>query len=246
MSANVAPSAPTSAIATPAPASASTSANKRIALTGLRGAIARNMTQGWQVPRVAHSVDVDLSRVEALRAERAAAGEKLSLNAFVLRAVALALRAHPRLNALMREKEVELVDDINLGVAVSLDDGLMVPVIRNADTKTVAELAAETRQLAEGARAGALTGGAYQRGTFTVTNLGATGIDGFSPIINPPQVAILGVGRTLARAVVRDGAVVAAPVATLTLVFDHRAVDGYPAALFLGEIARRLEHAEFD
>lgn len=231
----------------PAPAPASPAAERHtVPLSGLRGAIARNMTQGWQVPRVAHEVDVDLARVDALRAERAAAGEKLSVNAYVLRAVALALRAHPRLNALMREKEVELVDDINLGVAVALDDGLMVPVIRNADAKSVAELADATRRLAEGARAGALTGGAYQRGTFTVSNLGAAGIDRFSPIINPPQVAILGVGRTALRAVVRDGAIVAAPVATLTLVFDHRAVDGQPAALFLGEIARRLEHAEFD
>lgn len=230
-----------------APVSAALAPTRRtVPLNGLRGAIARNMTQGWQVPRVAHSVDVDLGRVEALRAERAAAGEKLSINAFVLRAVALALRAHPRLNALMREKDVELVEDINLGVAVALDDGLMVPVIRSADTKSVAELAEATRQLAEGARAGALTGGAYQRGTFTVTNLGAAGIDRFSPIINPPQVAILGVGRTAMRAVVKDGAIVAAPVATLTLVFDHRAVDGHPAALFLGEVARRLEHAEFD
>lgn len=244
MSATVAANAAPSTSA--APAATPQAGPQTVALTGLRGAIARNMTQGWQVPRVAHSVDVDLTRVEAVRAERQAAGEKLSLNAFVLRAVALALRAHPRLNALMREKEVELVEDINLGVAVSLDDGLMVPVIRNADTKSVAQLAAETRQLAEGARAGALTGGAYQRGTFTVTNLGATGVDRFSPIINPPQVAILGVGRTLQRAVVKDGAIVAAAVANLTLVFDHRAVDGYPAALFLGELARRLEHAEFD
>lgn len=240
-------SATVAANAAPSTPVASAQAGRQtVALTGLRGAIARTMTQGWAAPRVAHSVDVDLTRVEAVRAERHAAGEKLSLNAFVLRAVALALRAHPRLNALMREKEVELGADINLGVAVSVDDGLMVPVIRNADTKSVAQLAAETRQLAEGVRAGALTGGAYQRGTFTVTNLGATAIDRFSPIINPPQVAILGVGRTLQRAVVKDGAIVAAPIANLTLVFDHRAVDGYPAALFLGEVARRLEHAEFD
>ena len=178
------------------PPGASAAARQTVPLTGLRGAIARNMTQGWQAPRVAHSVDVDLSRVETLRGERAAAGDKLSLNAFVLHAVAQALRAHPRLNALIREKEVELIDDINIGVAVALDDGLMVPVIRHADTKPVSVLAAETRQLAEGARAGALTGGAYQRGTFTVTNLGSTPIDRFSPVLNPPQVGILGVGRT--------------------------------------------------
>ncbi len=235
-----------SAAASAAPSTSAPAERRTVALGGLRGAIARNMAQGWQAPRVAHSVDVDLSRVEALRAERAAAGEKLSVNACVIHAVARALRNHPRLNALMREKEVELVDDINIGVAVALDEGLMVPVLRQADTKSVAMLAAETRQLAEGARAGALTGGAYQRGTFTVTNLGSTVVDRFSPVINPPQVAILGVGRTRQQATVRDGAILAAPLANLTLVFDHRAVDGYPAALFLGEIVRRLEQAEFD
>lgn len=229
-----------------APSTTTAAERRTVALSGLRGAIARNMAQGWQAPRVAHSVDVDLSRLEALRAERAAAGEKLSVNACVIHAVARTLRRHPRLNALMREKEVELIDDINIGVAVALDEGLMVPVIRQADTKSVAMLAAETRHLAEGARAGTLTGGAYQRGTFTVTNLGSTVVDRFSPVINPPQVAILGIGRSRQQATVREGAIVAAPVANLTLVFDHRAVDGYPAALFLGELVRRLEQAEFD
>ena len=236
----------TSVAASAAPSSSAVAERRTVALSGLRGAIARNMAQGWQAPRVAHSVDVDLRRVETLRAERAAAGEKLSLNTLVIHAVSRALRSHPRLNALMREKEIELVDDINIGIAVALDDGLMVPVVRQADTKPLAALAAEARQLAEGARTGALTGGAYQRGTFTVTNLGGTCVDRFSPVINPPQVAILGVGRTRQQAVVKDGSVVAAAVANLTLVVDHRAVDGYPAALFLGEVARRLEQAEFD
>ena len=212
-------------------------------LTGLRGAIARSMTQGWQIPRVAHSVDVDVSQCEALRRTLAASGSKLSLTALLLRAVALTLREHPHLNALMRDKAVELVPDINLGVAVSLDDGLMVPVIRNADTLPLAELSAELRRLAEGARAGTLSAGSYQSGTFTVSNLGMTAIDRFSPIINPPQVAILGVTRVAERAVVRDGAIVAAPMMGLHLVFDHRAVDGYPAAVFLGDLARRIETA---
>jgi pyruvate dehydrogenase E2 component (dihydrolipoamide acetyltransferase) len=233
------------AAASPAASPAAALERRTVPLSGLRGAIARNMGQGWLVPRVAHSVDVDLSRVEGLRAG-GASGEWPSLNAFVLHAVARALRVHPRLNALMREKVVELIDDINIGVAVALDDGLMVPVIRNADTLTVAQLAAETRRLADGTRAGTLGGGAYQRGSFTVSNLGGTAVDRFSPIINPPQVAILGIGRTQQRACVKDDAIVAAPLANLTLVFDHRAVDGYPAALFLGEIARRLEQAEFD
>jgi pyruvate dehydrogenase E2 component (dihydrolipoamide acetyltransferase) len=144
----------------------------------------------------------------------------------------------------MREKDIELLDDVNLGLAVSLPDGLMVPVLRNADGKSAAELGREARTLAEGARAGTLSAGSYQRGTFTVTNLGNTDIDSFTPIINSPQVAILGVTRVAARPVARGSEVAIAPMMGLHLVFDHRAVDGLPAALFLTDLKRRLEAAK--
>ncbi|WP_323002003.1 dihydrolipoamide acetyltransferase family protein [Denitromonas sp.] len=224
-------------------AGAEAAAGRLVPLTGLRGAIARSMGQGWQIPRVAHSVEVDVSRFEALRQALAGEGHKPSLTVLLLRAVALTLREHPGLNALMRDKAVELMPDINLGVAVSLDDGLMVPVIREADTLTLPALSAELRRLAEGARAGTLSAGSYQRATFTVSNLGMTAIDRFSPIINPPQVAILGITRVVDRAVVRNGQIVVAPMLGLHLVFDHRAIDGHPAAVFLGELARRIETA---
>jgi pyruvate dehydrogenase E2 component (dihydrolipoamide acetyltransferase) len=214
-----------------------------VPLTGMRGAIARNMEQGWRVPRVAQSVEVDVTALQALRAA-APEDERVSLTAYVLRAVALCLRDHPRLNARMREKDIELLDDVNLGLAVSLPDGLMVPVLRTADRKSAAELGREARTLAEGARAGTLSAGSYQRGTFTVTNLGNTGIDSFTPIINSPQVAILGVTRVAARPVARGNEVAIAPLMGLHLVFDHRAVDGFPAALFLTDLKRRLEAAK--
>ncbi|WP_371762797.1 dihydrolipoamide acetyltransferase family protein [Massilia sp.] len=214
-----------------------------VPLTGMRGAIARNMEQGWRVPRVAQSVEVDVTALQALRAAAPEDG-RVSLTAYVLRAVALCLREHPRLNARMREKDIELLDDVNLGLAVSLDDGLMVPVLRNADRKSAAELGREARTLAEGARAGTLSAGSYQRGTFTVTNLGNTAIDSFTPIINSPQVAILGVTRVAARPVARGNEVAIAPMMGLHLVFDHRAVDGFPAALFLTDLKRRLEAAK--
>jgi pyruvate dehydrogenase E2 component (dihydrolipoamide acetyltransferase) len=214
-----------------------------VPLTGMRGAIARNMEQGWRVPRVAQSVEVDVTALQALRAA-APDDERVSLTAYVLRAVALCLRDHPRLNARMREKDSELLDDVNLGLAVSLDDGLMVPVLRNADRKSAAALGREARTLAEGARAGTLSAGSYQRGTFTVTNLGNTAIDSFTPIINSPQVAILGVTRVAARPVARGNEVAVAPMMGLHLVFDHRAVDGFPAALFLTDLKRRLEAAK--
>ncbi|CAJ0713093.1 Dihydrolipoyllysine-residue acetyltransferase component of pyruvate dehydrogenase complex [Ralstonia edaphis] len=218
-----------------------------VPLAGMRGAIARTMSAAWQVPRVAQSIEVDATRLEsAVQALQQQLGPqcKVTLTAFVLRAVALTLREHPRLNARALEKEIELMPDVNIGLAVSLDEGLMVPVLRNVDTQSVADIAAESRRLAAGARAGTLSAGSYQHGTFTVTNLGMTGIDSFTPIINVPQVAILGVTRVAKRAVVKDDSIVIAPMMGLHLIFDHRAVDGYPAARFLTDLKVRLETVE--
>jgi pyruvate dehydrogenase E2 component (dihydrolipoamide acetyltransferase) len=214
-----------------------------IPLKGLRGSIARNMSAGWQAPRVAMGVDVDMTACQALQARAAAQGTKLTPTALVVRAAALALRRHPAMNALMREGGIERAPDVHIGLAVAVDGGLAVPVLREADTKSAAQLAAESRELAAAARAGQLPPRAYQGGTFTVTSLGMTGIDWFTPILNPPQVGILGISRVIERAVVRDATVVAAPMTTLSLVFDHRAIDGHPAAVFLRELADLLERA---
>ena len=218
-----------------------------VPLAGMRGAIARTMSAAWQVPRVAQSIEVDATRLEAaVQALQQQLGPqcKVTLTAFVLRAVALTLREHPRLNARVLEKEIELMPEVNIGLAVSLDEGLMVPVLRNVDTRSVADIAAESRRLAAGARAGTLSAGSYQHGTFTVTNLGMTGIDSFTPIINVPQVAILGVTRVAKRVVVKGDCIVIAPMVGLHLIFDHRAVDGYPAARFLTDLKTRLETLE--
>ncbi|MHA7680233.1 2-oxo acid dehydrogenase subunit E2 [Cupriavidus sp. PET2-C1] len=231
----------------PATAAAGADARVTVPLTGMRGAIARNMSAGWAVPRVAHSVEVDVTLLELARhtmQQNLGPECKITLTAFVLRAVALTLRQHPRLNARVLEKEIELMPNINLGLAVSLDEGLMVPVLRDVDTRSVAQIAAESRALAAGARAGTLPAGAYQRGTFTVTNLGSTGIDSFTPILNVPQAAILGVTRVAKRAVIKDDWIAVAPMMGLHLVFDHRAVDGYPAARFLTDLKTRLETVE--
>lgn len=227
-----------------APLSVSPPANPLIPLKGLRGTIARNMTAGWQAPRVAMGAEVDMSACLARLAElQAQAGSetRITVTAIVLSAVALTLREHPKLNALLREGGIEPMAQIHLGLAVALDDGLAVPVIRDADTKPVETLAAESRALAAGTRAGKLPPKAYQSATFTVTNLGMTGIDWFTPILNPPQVGILGLSRVVDRPVVRAGQLGVAPMTTLTLVFDHRAVDGHPAALFLRDLRARLE-----
>ena len=232
----------------PPAAAAEAAVTERIPLSGLRGIIARNMTAAWQtVPRVAAGLDVDVTAGLATRKalqERLGPEPHVSLTHLILRAVALTLREHPRLNARVVEGAVEVVADVNLGLAVNLEDGLVVPVLRHADRKSVVELAAEARRLAEAAREGRLPPATLQGATFTVTNLGATGIDWFTPIIHQPQIAILGVGRVAERAVVRDGRVVVAPTMTLTLVYDHRGVDGYPASLFLAAVGDRLRRAQ--
>lgn len=218
-----------------------------IPLKGMRGSIARNMTAGWQAPRVAMGAEVDMTRSLALLARHnadAGTDARITVTALVLRAAAQSLREHPAMNTLLREGGIERAGEIHMGLAVAIDGGLAVPVIREADTRSIAGLAAISRELAQGARAGTLPPKAFQGGTFTVTNLGMTGIDWFTPILNPPQVGILGLSRVVERPVVRHGALAIAPMTTLTLVFDHRAVDGQPAALFLRSVRDRLETCE--
>ncbi len=217
-----------------------------VPLKGIRGVIARSLTTAWQAPRVAQGLDADMSiALQRVRRERETSGRKVSITHAVLRSAALALRNHPAVNGVLTDQGVELWSQVNLGVAVNTPNGVVVPVVPQADTKDLTTLEAEVAKLADGARAGKLPASAYQRGTFTVSTLGATGIDWFTPVLNPPQIAIIGVGRVAERAVAVDGAVVARPMMTLTLVFDHRALDGHPAGLFLADVARRLSAGEF-
>ena len=217
-----------------------------VPLKGIRGVIARSLTAAWQAPRVAQGLDVDMSAVLArVKSERAATGTKISITHAVLRTAALTLRAHPAVNGIVSEQAVEHWADVNLGVAVNSPVGVVVPVLMQADAFGLGELEQRVSALAGNARAGKLPASAFQRGTFTVSTLGATGIDWFTPVLNPPQIAILGVGRVAERAVVIAGQVVARPMMTLTLVFDHRALDGHPAGLFLSALAQRLAAGDF-
>jgi pyruvate/2-oxoglutarate dehydrogenase complex dihydrolipoamide acyltransferase (E2) component len=202
------------------------------------------MTSAWQHPRVAVGAEVEMTAALAELAGQRADGARVSPTVAVVRATALALVEHPRMNALVNEDGVEMACSVNIGVAVSLDEGVIVPVIRDADQKSIGSLAAETAELARAARAGELPGTALRDGTFTVSTLGASGIDWFTPVLNSPQAAILGVGRIAERPIARNRAVVVAPTVVLTLVFDHRAVDGQPAALFLAAVRDRLERGE--
>ncbi|GIX48202.1 MAG: hypothetical protein KatS3mg131_2413 [Candidatus Tectimicrobiota bacterium] len=204
------------------------------------------MAQSWHtIPRVTEVVQVDMSATVAFREAMLPQweqqyGVRVSLNDMLTKAVAVALRRHPRLNATLVDNEVRLHDRINIGIAVNLDEGLVVPVIAQADEKDLGQIARETRELTEKARAGRLQLADVSDGTFTITNLGASGVDFFTPIINPPQVAILGVGAVQRRPVVVGDALAVRPTVYLCLVFDHRALDGLPAANFLQELQRLL------
>lgn len=163
-----------------------------------------------------------------------------SLNDFVVRAAALALRKHPILNATIVDREIHLLRRIHMGMAVAVPGGLMVPVIRDADTLSIFELARIARDLAESCRAGSISLDALEGGSFAVTSLGTYGVDFFTPVINPGNVGILGVGRLRESGRWDDDRFVKTNVLTLSLTFDHRAVDGAPAAEFLQTIAELL------
>lgn len=215
---------------------------KTIPLKGIRGMISRSLSSAWQAPRVAHGIDVDMSAVQNLiENERSGTGKKVTVTHVLMKMVAMCLNDHPDLNGMVSDTEITLWNQVNLGIAVNTDYGLVVPVLQGISEMGYADMVDLLRSTAEGARNGKLPASAYQRGTFTISTLGQTGIDWFTPVLNPPQIAILGVGRMTDRAVVVDGQVTARPMMTLTLVFDHRAVDGYPAGLFLADLAQRLE-----
>ncbi|MGQ4809975.1 Dihydrolipoyllysine-residue acetyltransferase component of pyruvate dehydrogenase complex [Candidatus Entotheonellaceae bacterium PAL068K] len=225
-----------------APADTRLSVAQTIPLRGMRGRVAERMFQSWNtIPRVTEVMHVDMSATVAFREAMQGQwdqqyGLRISLGDMMTKAVALALRRHPRLNATLVQQEVRLHDAINVGVAVDLNEGLIVPVIDQTDQKDLGQIGRETRELADKARAGRLQLDDLSGGTFTITNLGTTGIDLFTPLINPPQVAILGVGMVQRRPVVVGDALAIRPSVYLCLVFDHRALDGVPAAQFLQDL----------
>jgi pyruvate dehydrogenase E2 component (dihydrolipoamide acetyltransferase) len=209
----------------------------RAPLSRMRRAIAERMTHSFRdIPQFSVSRDVDMT---AANEARTAAG--VSYADVLIWAVAHALGDHPRLAMRYDPEGLIPADGIHIGIAVALDDGLLVPVLRDADAKELAEISRERATLQEGARAGKLTLEALVGAVFTISNLGREGADRFTAIVNPPEAAILAVGRVRDLAVARDGAVVVAPVVTLTLSVDHRVVDGAQAAAFLADLAGRLE-----
>ncbi|MER5177000.1 2-oxo acid dehydrogenase subunit E2 [Streptomyces sp. NPDC002896] len=215
-------------------------------LTGMRGTIARRMHASLQeMAQLTHGYEVRMDAVVALRAQlkQEWEGSDLpvpSLNDFVLKAAALALLDHPLLNATVREDGVHLYEEIHVGFAVAVSHGLLVPVLKDAASLPMTELARRSRELAGAAREGRISPDRLEGSTFTVTSLGGYGVDFFTPVINPGNVAILGVGRLRDGVEWVDDRPRRTRVLTLSLTFDHRAVDGAPAAEYLRTVETLL------
>ncbi len=212
-------------------------------ITPMRRAIAERLHGHLAATaQVTLTAEADVTALaEELERLSAVSGRRASYTEAGVRAAALALREHPRLGGRWTEEGIVLPGSLDVGVAVALDDGLVVPVIRAADTKDLETLGREVAELAERARAGALTPADLEGGVFSVTNLGAYGVDAFTPLLNPPQTAILGLGRARPRPAVVEGRVEVRTLMVLSLTFDHRVVDGAPAAAFLRTVSSLLE-----
>lgn len=217
-------------------------------LTQLRQVIARRMWESWNaIPHVTQFDDADFTRLNELRKKFAAAyeqkGAKLTLTPFVLKALVETLKKHPIFNSSLDEvaQEVVIKEYFHIGIAVDTEQGLIVPVIRDADKKSVLDLAKELEQLAQKARDRRVTAEELKGGTFTVTNQGAIGSAHFTPIINKPEVAILGLGRGAMKPVARDGKVEVRMMTPLGLSYDHRVIDGGAAARFMVDLVTAMQ-----
>jgi pyruvate dehydrogenase E2 component (dihydrolipoamide acetyltransferase) len=211
----------------------------------MRKTIARRLSEAKQtVPHFYLTVECAIDALMKLRADlnaRAGEGVRISLNDLVIKAAALALRRIPGANASWSEEAIRLYTAVDVSVAVATPQGLITPILRNADQKGLATLSSEMKALAERAKAGKLQPEEYQGGGFTISNLGMYGITEFSAIINPPQACILAVGAGIERAVVREGALAIATVMNVTLSVDHRAVDGVLGAQYLAAFKALIE-----
>ena len=215
-----------------------------VPISGMRRTIATRMLDSvLTTAQVTLTTEADVTDAMALRQglNRQMTDGSLSPLHLIIKATARALREHPRMNAIQRENEIELVSEVNVGVAVSLEEGLIVPTIRQTDEKGLVEIAKESRELADKVREGKASYDDVTGATFSITNLGTYEVDAFTPIINPPQIGILGVGRVVEKPAVHNGEIAKRSMMYLSLTFDHRVIDGAPAAEFLRIMKGHLE-----
>ncbi len=216
-----------------------------IPLSNMRRVTARRLTESAAAPHFFLTNLVYVDRLLAFRQEvnesYADTGTKVSVTDLLVRACAVTLRAHPQVNSSWGGDKILRHRHINVGVAVAIDEGLMVPVVKGADAKGLDAIAAEARDLAERARAGRLKPDEFSGGTFTISNLGMFGIDNFTAVINPPEAAILAVGAAAEEPFVQDGKFHTRKTMKITLTSDHRVLDGAVSAAFLRDLKRTLE-----
>ena len=212
-------------------------------MSGMRKAIARNMLASVQTsPTVTFNLGIDMSEMKRYREQLKAKEIKVSYTDLLVKFVSKALTEFPLLNCSVEDNKIIYKHYVNMGVAVALDNGLVVPNIQDADKKSLTEISAEVKELAKLAREGKLPPEKLRGGTFTITNLGMYGIESFTPIINQPEVAILGVNTMEDKVVVRNGEMVIRPIMNLSLTADHRVVDGSVAAQFLQRVKSLMEN----
>ncbi|HEX3109207.1 MAG TPA: dihydrolipoamide acetyltransferase family protein [Thermoanaerobaculia bacterium] len=217
--------------------------SKSIPLSAMRRTIAKRLAESTgPIPHFYLTVDYDVTQLVSMRQQLAdIEASKVSLNDFIIRAVALALRHHPNVNASWGEDAIEQHGEVHVGVAVATPEGLITPVIRNADEKSVSDIAKEVRVLADKAKNRKLLPNDYQGSTFTISNLGAWGIEEFTAIINPPNSAIVAIGAAESRPVVVNGQIVVRDRMKVTMSCDHRVIDGALGADFLKTLRQYVE-----
>ena len=215
-----------------------------IPLTGLRATISRRMSDSGAIPTVTLTTEADVTNAVAM--QRQLVGEwrpsrlRPQFQDLVLSATARALKDHPKMNAHFAGDEIRILSEVNVAFAVAVAGGLIVPVIHNADGMTTLDIAKRVREVMSRVKSNELHVDDMRHGTFSVTNLGSVNVDAFNPLLDPPQVGILGVGRVVQKPAVFEGDVVIRSMCFLSLTFDHRAVDGYPAGELLKAIATNL------
>ena len=210
-------------------------------LSGIRRSIAQNMRNSLsQTAQLSYFLEVDVTEAQRMRREAAReSGVSINMASVLIKACAESLKRVPALNSILVDGNVMYFDEVNMGVAVALDDGLIVPVLKDVQDKSIAEIAAGVQQLSEKARSGHLSSSEISGGTFTISVLGV--VDGFTPILNPPQNALLGVGRSVQKPVVRGGEIVVREMMTLSLTGDHQVIDGAIAASFFRRLQQFVE-----
>jgi pyruvate dehydrogenase E2 component (dihydrolipoamide acetyltransferase) len=225
----------------PAPASVPTGEVERRELTSTRKTIARRLTEAWQIPVFQLQASADMTRVNALVARLREEGTKATVTDVLAKVCAEALLRHREVNAQWTDEAILIFPTANVGLAVATPQGLIVPVIRSAERLRLSEIAAARSDIVTRAREGKLQRADLEEGTFTISNLGMYRVESFTAVLNPPQAAIIAIGSIEERAVPAGGEIAVRPMMTLTATFDHRAVDGAPAAEFLQTVKELLE-----